>query len=173
MSKIFLLNIYHCLAQIGPKMKSTQNLLKFGTSNISNMQISILMSKNFFIKYLPIVRPQFVSKWKNAKNLLKFDRNFRIYWNLTHLIFLLCRSWFNVKIIFIKYWPIARPKLVPDSKMLIIYWNLAYLTFQICRFWCYNQKSKSRSRYLKYHMCQISINSENFYFWNHFGPNRW
>ena len=40
-----------------------------------------------------------------------------IHWNLTHLIFLLSRSRFNVKIIFIKHWPIATPKFVPKSKM--------------------------------------------------------
>ena len=51
-----------CTAQIGPKIKSAQNLLKFGTFNISNMPISTLMSKMIFIKYLPPVRPRFVPK---------------------------------------------------------------------------------------------------------------
>ena len=51
-----------CTAQIGPKIKSAQNLLKFGTFNISNMSISTLMSKMIFIKYLPPVRPRFVPK---------------------------------------------------------------------------------------------------------------
>ena len=40
-----------CKAQTGPKIKSTQNLLKFGTFDISNMPISILMSKIIFIKF--------------------------------------------------------------------------------------------------------------------------
>ena len=53
-----------CTAQIGPKIKSAQNLLKFGTFNISNMPISILMSKIIFMKYLPPVRPKFISKLK-------------------------------------------------------------------------------------------------------------
>ena len=39
---------------------------------------------------------------------------------------------FNVKMFFIKYMPIARPKLVPKWKMLRIYWNLAEFIFQIC-----------------------------------------
>ena len=42
---------------------------------------------------------------------------FTIPWNFTHLIFLLSRSRFNIKIIFIKHWPIATPKFVPKSKM--------------------------------------------------------
>ena len=53
-----------CLAKIGPKIKSTQNLLKFGTLEISNMPISILILKMIFIKYLPHVRPILVSKLK-------------------------------------------------------------------------------------------------------------
>ena len=40
-------------AQIGPKVKSAQNLLKFGAFKISNMLISILTSKMILIKYLP------------------------------------------------------------------------------------------------------------------------
>ena len=69
--KLFLLNTT-CLAQIGPKIKSAQNLLKFGTFNISNMPISILMSKMIFIKYLPPVGPSW-SKRKSVQNLLKVD----------------------------------------------------------------------------------------------------
>ena len=34
---------YQKSAQIGPKIKSAQNLMKFGTFNISNIPISILM----------------------------------------------------------------------------------------------------------------------------------
>ena len=51
-----------CTAQIGPKIKSAQNLLKFGTCNTSDMTISILMSKMILIKYLPPFRPKFVPK---------------------------------------------------------------------------------------------------------------
>ena len=36
-----------------PKIKNAQNLLKFGTFDISNMLISILVPKMTFIKYLP------------------------------------------------------------------------------------------------------------------------
>ena len=39
--------------QIGPKINYAQNLLKFGPFDISNMPISILISKIIFIKYLP------------------------------------------------------------------------------------------------------------------------
>ena len=38
-------------------------------------------------------------------------------------------SRFNVKIIFIKYCQITRPKFVPKLKMLRIYWNLASISY--------------------------------------------
>ena len=40
-----------CQAKIGPKIKKAQNLLKFGSFDISNIPISILISKIMFIKY--------------------------------------------------------------------------------------------------------------------------
>ena len=73
-----------CLNQIGPKIKSAQNLLKFGTFDILNTSISTLMSKMIFIKYLSPARPKLVLKSKML----------RIYWNLAHLIFRISRSWF-------------------------------------------------------------------------------
>ena len=76
-----------CLTQIGPKIKSAQNLLKFGTFDILNTPISIQMSKMIFIKYLPPVRPKLVP-------ILKM---LRIYWDLAHLIFRISRSCFDVK----------------------------------------------------------------------------
>ena len=127
------------------------------------MSISILMSKMFFlIKHLPIARPQLVPKWKMFRiywNLAKLIFQIcqsqlwcqkwyllNIYhllgpnWskiksieNLTHLVFLLYRTQFNVKIIFIKYWPIARSEFVPELKVLRIYWNLTHLVFLLCR----------------------------------------
>ena len=83
-----------CLAQIGPKIKSDQYLLKFGTFGIWNMLISILMSKIIFHKYFPSVRPKLIPKLKML----------RIYWNLTHLIFWIswspfwCQKWFSLNI---------------------------------------------------------------------------
>ena len=47
-----------------PNTKNAQNLLKFGTYNISSMLISIFMSKIIFIKYLPPVRPKLVPELK-------------------------------------------------------------------------------------------------------------
>ena len=81
---IFIKYLPPVWAQTGPKIKSAQNLLKFGTSDFSNMPISILMSKMIFIEYLQSVRPNFVPKLKVP----------RIYWNLKHLIFQICRSQF-------------------------------------------------------------------------------
>ena len=63
------------MAQNGPKIKNTQNLLKFGTCDILNTPISILVSKIIFIKHLPIAGPLIGPKMKNAQNLLKFDKN--------------------------------------------------------------------------------------------------
>ena len=53
-----------CSAQIGRKTKSAQDLLKFGTFDISNMPISILMSKMIFIKSLQPVTPKLTPNWK-------------------------------------------------------------------------------------------------------------
>ena len=90
--KLFLLNTYHLF---GPKMKRAQNLTKFGTFNISNMPILILMSKMTFMKYLPHVRPKFVP-------ILKVPR---IHWNFNNV-----DLDFNVENdFFIKYLPIAQP----------------------------------------------------------------
>ena len=52
------------LGQNWSKIKSAQNLLKFGTLDIANMPISILMSKIIFMKHLPIVKPKLVPKSK-------------------------------------------------------------------------------------------------------------
>ena len=67
------------------------------------------MSKIFFMKYLPAVRPKMVPKLKML----------RIYWNLEYLIFDTCDilniqiSILMSKISFIKYLLPARPKVVP------------------------------------------------------------
>ena len=47
-----------CYAQIGPKIKNAQDLLKFGTIDISNISFSILISKIIFRKFLAPVRPK-------------------------------------------------------------------------------------------------------------------
>ena len=83
-----------CLAQISSKIKNTQNLLKIGLLNISNMPISILNSKKKKIKYLPPVTPKLVSKLKIIKNLLKFSTL-----DISNILILILMS----KIIFIKY----------------------------------------------------------------------
>ena len=50
------------LAQIGLKIKSAQNLLKFGTFDISKIPISVLKSNLFFSKYIPIAGPKLAPK---------------------------------------------------------------------------------------------------------------
>ena len=59
------------MTHIGPKIKSTQNLLKFGPIDISNIPISILISEIIFIKFEPLVLPKLIPKL-SAQNLLKF-----------------------------------------------------------------------------------------------------
>ena len=44
MSKVISMKHLPLLGSIGPKTKNAQNLLKFGTFDISNIPISILMS---------------------------------------------------------------------------------------------------------------------------------
>ena len=73
-----------CLFQNGLKTKNAHNLLKFDKCDISNIQISILMSKSIFINYLPPVRPKLLPKL----NMLI------IHWILTHSIFKICQSLF-------------------------------------------------------------------------------
>ena len=63
----------------------------------------------------------------------------RIYWNLgTFDISNIPISILMSKIIFIKYVPLAQPKLILDLKLLRVYWNVAHSIFQICQsgFWC-------------------------------------
>ena len=65
MSKIIFYEIFTtCEAQNGLKIKNAQNLLKFRICDISNIPISILMSKIIFIEYLPPVQPKMVPKSK-------------------------------------------------------------------------------------------------------------
>ena len=45
-------------------MENAQNLLKLGRIDISNIPISILMSKMIFMKYLSPVTPKLASKLK-------------------------------------------------------------------------------------------------------------
>ena len=47
-------------SKLVPKLKNAQSLLKFGTFNILNTHILILMAKIFFTKHLPPVRPKLV-----------------------------------------------------------------------------------------------------------------
>ena len=56
--------------------------MKFDTCDISNIQISILMSIANYIRYLPPVRAKLVTKLKVL----------RICWNLAHSIFQICKS---------------------------------------------------------------------------------
>ena len=107
---------------IGPKC--SQNLLKFGTPNISSMTISISMSKIIFMKYYHLLGPN-CSQNVNAQDLLKFGTfdipnipisilmsniilikyfpsvSLRIYYILAHLIFQIYKSWFWYKICFL------------------------------------------------------------------------
>ena len=79
------------------------------------MPISILMSKIFFL-------------WNIYQLLGPKLKLLRIYWNLTHLIFQICQSWFWCQKWF----------LLNIYPLLGSNWNLAHLIFQISwsQFWC-------------------------------------
>ena len=80
--------------------------MKFGKFDISNIPISILMSKIIFIKYLlPVLS---VSTIENAQKLLKFGTV-----DISNMSVSILMS----KMIFIKNLPPVRPKLVPKLKM--------------------------------------------------------
>ena len=94
--------------------------MKFGTIDISNIQISILISKIIFKKFSPTVRPKLVPKLKVL----------RIYWNLAHSIFQICQSkfwcqkWFS--------WNIylqtdqSNPKIKINLKFNLCLWYFQY-----------------------------------------------
>ena len=94
-----------CSAQIGRKTKSAQDLLKFGTCDISNIAISILMSKIIFYQIFTSCYSQIGSKLKNAQNLLRFGRT--DIWNMPISVLMSI-------MIFIKYLPPVRLKLVQN-----------------------------------------------------------
>ena len=105
------------------------------------MKISVLMSKFIFSKHLPLARPKLLPKlkvpriyWnlvqinpkiKHAQNFFKFDP-----FDISKMATLILMS----KIIFIKYLPSIRFKLIIKSKMLRINWNLAHLIFKYTNF---------------------------------------
>ena len=61
MSKmIFIKNLPPVRLKFCPKIKSAQNLWKFGPADISNMPILILILKMIFMKYLLTIRPTLV-----------------------------------------------------------------------------------------------------------------
>ena len=118
-----------CYAQNSPQIKYAQSLLIFSPFDISNMSMSILMSKAIFIKHVPAVRPELEllgPKIKSVQNLLKLSliaiSNMKI-------------SILMLKIIFMKHLLPVRHKLVPKLKLLRVHCKLAHLIFQIYRIW--------------------------------------
>ena len=57
-----------CQVQIDPKIKNTQNLLKFGRFDISNIPISILMSKFDFYEIFTFCQDKLTSRLKFLRN---------------------------------------------------------------------------------------------------------
>ena len=82
------------------------NLSKFGTFDVLNILILILISRITFMKYFPI------AQIKNARNLLKFGTS-----DLSKIPISILMS----KTIFMKCLPPVRPKLVPKLKVHRIY----------------------------------------------------
>ena len=108
----FYLILTTCSTRIGPKIKSAQNLLEFGTFDISYMPISILTQKMIFYQIFTNCQAQIGSKMKNAQNLLRFGSV-----NISKMPISTLMS----NISFIKYLPPAKPKFVPKLKVPRIY----------------------------------------------------
>ena len=134
----------------------------------NQLLITHIMSKIFFMKYLPPVKLKVAPKLKML----------RIYWNLAHVIFRISWSRFWWKKIFFKYLPPVWCKLVPKLKVIKIYWNLACSVFPICqsRFWCQKcffikylpiarPQLVPKWKMLKIHWNLIKIFDKN-YFWH-------
>ena len=56
-----------CSAETNSKIKNAQDLLKFGTFDIWNISIFMLMPQIIFIKYLPRLQLKLVPKLKMLK----------------------------------------------------------------------------------------------------------
>ena len=83
--KLFMKYLPPVRFKLVPKLKMLRlYLLKIGTFDISNVPISILMSKIIFVKYLQPLRLKLFPKLKIL----------RIYWNLARLIFQIYRCRF-------------------------------------------------------------------------------
>ena len=93
------------------KIENARDLLKFGSSNISSMPNSILMSRASFMKYLPPARPIFVPK-------LKMLRMYEI-WHIQY--FKYTKLYFNFKNTFYEIFTNVMSQLAPKIKMLRIY----------------------------------------------------
>ena len=108
--------------QNGAKIKNTQNLSKFGTSDISNIPISIWMSKMIFIKYLPPASPILVPKLKMLRN----------YWNSAYLIFRISQSRFWCQRLFLlNIYHLLGPNWSQNQKYLefIKIWHIGYFKY--------------------------------------------
>ena len=66
MSKIIF--IKHLLHLLRPKIKTAQNLLKFGTFDISNIPISVLMSEIIFYEIFTSCQAKLTPKLKLLRN---------------------------------------------------------------------------------------------------------
>ena len=129
----FLWMIYPLLGPNWSQNQKCPEWLKFGTFDISNILISILMSKITFIKYLSLVWPKLVAKLK-----------------------VLRINFFDLKNGFYEIFTCYQGKLTPRLKLL---WNLR-LIFQVFQSWIQNLIKVSLSNY--YMLCQNWSLSWNF-----------
>ena len=114
-----------------PKMVPKLKMLRIYW-NLAHVIFRISRSRfwcqKLFLVILTICSAKIGPKIKSANNVLKFSTFDISNMPISILIW---------KMIFIKYLPPVRPKLVPKLNMLRIYWNLAHLIFRISRsrFW--------------------------------------
>ena len=97
--------------------------MKFGNSNISGIAKLYFNVKNNFYEVFITCWAQIAPKIKTALNLLKFDT-----FDITNIAISILMS----EMIFMKYLPPVRFKLVQTLKVPRICGNLAHLIFQVC-----------------------------------------
>ena len=147
MSKIMFMKYF---PPIRPKMVSKLKAHRIYwnlTHVIFRISRSRFWCQKLFLVILTICSAKIGPKIKSANNVLKFSTFDISNMPISILIW---------KMIFIKYLPPVRPKLVPKLNMLRIYWNLAHLIFRI---------SRSRYWWQKWKMLRIYWNVTKIEIW--------
>ena len=115
------LPLLSCESSVSVKENTDKKNRYRSSLGYNQLLITHIMSKIILYNIYQLLDPNW-SQIKNAQNSLKFDA-----WNISSMPI----SIFTSKLIFIKYLPPVRPKLVSKLKVLWIYWNWPPLIFDI------------------------------------------